>query len=90
MIMNGNENFSTNDLHISAVLVALGHKLDRIEKSPSGRATFFFQESPSLTESLQEYWNLELRLNPQKIFDSLKFLKTRLYNEQNHVESRGR
>lgn len=89
--MNTNKNyFISHDLNISAVLIAVGHRLDHIERAPSGRAAFLFEETSSLRESLQKYWSLELKLNPQKIFDSLKFLKTRLYNEGSYIEPRSR
>jgi hypothetical protein len=79
--MNQDEDFfTTHDLSISAVLVALGHPLDRIERKTNGKASFFFKSSPSIRKAVQGYWKQEIKINPQKLFDSLKFLKNRLYS----------
>ncbi len=79
--MNPDEDFlTTYDLNISAVLVALGHPLDHLERQQNGRALFFFKSSPAVKKIAQNYWKQEIRINPQKLFDSLKFLKNRLYS----------
>ena len=79
--MNENEDFfTTYDLNISAVLVALGHKLDHIERKQNNRALFFFKFSPAIKKVVQNYWKQEIKINPQKLFDSVKFLKNRLYS----------
>lgn len=79
--MNQDEDFlTTYDLNISAVLVALGHPLDHLERKDKGRALFFFKSSPAAKKAAQDYWKQEIKINPQKLFDSLKFLKNRLYS----------
>ena len=79
--MNQDEDFfTTYDLNISAVLVALGHPLDHIERKKNGKALFFFKSSPDIKKIIQNYWKQEITINPQKLFDSLKFLKNRLYS----------
>ena len=81
MSMNKNEDcFTTYDLNISAVLVAFGHPLDHIERQPNGKALFFFKPSAAIKKIAQNYWKQEITINPQKLFDSLKFLKNRLYS----------
>lgn len=79
--MNQDEDFfTTYDLNISAVLVALGHSLDRIERQKSGKVLFFFKSCPAIKKIVQNYWKQEIALNPQKLFDGLKFLKNRIYS----------
>ncbi len=79
--MNEDEDFlTTYDLNISAVLVALGHPLDHIERKTTGKALFYFKASPAIKKVVQDYWKQEIKINPQKLFDSLKFLKNRLYS----------
>ena len=78
--MNLDEDFFTTDLNVSAVLVALGHPLDRIERQTNGKALFFFRPSSAVKKIVQDYWKQEIKINPQKLFDSLKFLKNRLYS----------
>ena len=72
--------FTTYDLNISAVLIALGYSLDHLERQPNGRAAFSFLASPGIKKVVQDYWRQQITLNPQKLFDSLKFLKNRLYS----------
>jgi len=80
--MNTDEDFlTTHDLNVSAVLIAFGHPLDHIERQSNGRALFCFKSSPAVRKIAQSYWKPEVRVNPQKLFDSLKFLKNRLYSK---------
>ena len=79
--MNQDEDFFTTfDLNVSSVLVALGHQLDHIERNQKGRTLFFFKASPQIKKIVQNYWKQEISINPQKLFDSLKFLKNQIYN----------
>ena len=79
--MKQDENFFvTSDLNISAVLVALNFPLTHLERQPGGRASFFFRSSPAVKKAIQDFWEQRLTLHPQKIFDSLKFLKNRLHS----------
>lgn len=80
--MNFNENFfKTHDLNISAVLVASGLPLDHIEKQSNGRVLFCFSSSPSIKTLFDAFWKQQITINPQKLFDALKFLKSRLYSD---------
>ena len=54
--MNQDEDFfMTYDLNISAVLVALGHQLDHLERQENGRSLFFFTSSPAIQKIVQNY-----------------------------------
>ncbi len=79
--MNNDDFLKTHDLNISAVLVAFGHPLDHIERQDNGRVLFCFKASPAAKKTAQSYWKQEIKINPQKLFDSLKFLKNRLYSD---------
>lgn len=79
--MNLDENFfKTSDLHIASVLIALAYPLNRIERQSSGRAIFFFKDTPSVQAVIQDFWDQKLLVNPQTIFDALKLLKNRLHH----------
>lgn len=73
--------FSTRDLPLSATLLALGHVLVSMNRDPNGRANFLFNDSTQLKSDISGFWNQEIRLSPQILFDSLKFLKSRIYHE---------
>lgn len=74
------KNFQTQDLNLSAVLVAKGFTLENIIKNQTGKSTFCFTFNNSLNETIQQYWNNTLLLNPQELFHALKTLKNRLYS----------
>jgi hypothetical protein len=72
--------FQTQDLNLSAVLIAKSFKLQDIEKNSEGKATFLFCNSASLQKIISQYWNNELLVNPQDLFNVLKLLKNRIYS----------
>ena len=72
--------FTTYDLNLSAVLVSKGFTLVKTEKQPSGKALFSFTESQKLHSVIDQYWSDELKISPQKLFNSLKAIKNRLYS----------
>lgn len=79
--MGNKEYFSTSDLNLSAVLVANGFPLEYIEKDDLSKSTFHFIKSKQLDQLIEQYWRLELRIEPHELFNSLKALKNRMYNE---------
>lgn len=78
--MNPQKNyFSTFDLNLAACMVALGHSIENIEKTEGNRSQFIFKKSPDLETKVTAYWKQQLLVNPHDLFDSLKFIKSRLY-----------
>lgn len=74
------QHFQTFDLNLSAILVAHGFILERVQKNPNEKSLFVFDDSESLKKLIDEYWKGSLRMNPQDIFASLKVIKNRLYS----------
>jgi hypothetical protein len=74
------EVFETQDLNLSATLIVQGYKLENVHKGLDGKATFKFTSNPNLQLAIQKYWNNELLVNPQDLFNALKFLKNRIYS----------
>jgi hypothetical protein len=72
--------FTTYDLNLSAVLLSKGFSLEKIDKQQSGKALFSFVESKKLYIVIDQYWKDQLKISPQKIFNSLKAIKNRLYS----------
>lgn len=79
--MNQKSHFETYDLNLTATMIALGHSLDSLKKEPNGRSKFYFQHTEELKADVLAFWQQSLRINPHTIFDSLKFLKSRIYSE---------
>lgn len=79
--MNLTENFSTFDLGLAATLVTLEHKISEIDKTNIGKCKFSFKEDDRIDRDVNDFWNGDLRINPQKLFDNMKALKNRLYSD---------
>ena len=73
--------FISYDLNLTTSMLALGHKLDKIEKQTNGRALFFLERSNLLKEHILLFWKKELSINVHDLFDSLKFIKSRIYSQ---------
>lgn len=78
--MSQEKQFQTQDLNLSAVLVAQGFRLVEVIKNHTSKATFYFELDAELNNTIQQYWNNTLLLNPQELFHALKTLKNRLYS----------
>jgi len=80
--MNNNKDlFTTYNLNFSAVLIASDIPLEQIDRGLVSKVLFCFENSKKLQEINDKYWQKELRIEPQLLFDSLKYLKSRLYND---------
>lgn len=78
--MSQYKQFQTQDLNLSAVLIAHGFNLKQVTKNPNGKSTFFFASSKKIESTIQDYWSNNLLVNPQEIFNALKLLKSRIYS----------
>jgi len=78
--MSQYKEFQTQDLNLSAVLIARGFILQNVTKKPAGKSTFCFTGSRQLEITINEYWNNTLMVNPHEIFNALKLLKNRIYS----------
>ena len=79
--MQKKTHFETYDLNLTATMVALSHNLTDVKKELNGRSKFYFKHTKKLKEDVLAFWKQELILNPHLIFDSLKFVKSRIYSE---------
>ena len=72
--------FSTQDLNLSATLLVKGFVLKEIVKTPKGKATFVFTPDDQISLIIQGYWDNNLKVNPQDLFNAIKLLKNRIYS----------
>jgi len=81
------DTFKTQSLSLSAALqVVSTSPLDCIEISPDdNRATFVFDRSkdPSFDEIVARFWAKQLPVDAQTYFESLRYIKSRLYEVKN-------
>lgn len=72
--------FQTSDFPLATTLVALGFKMEYIDKS-SERAEFCFNRVDGLDEVVQWFWRDEVRIEPKLFCMNQKILKSRLYGQ---------
>ena len=71
--------YKTTDLNL-AVILSLNFQIKELENN-NGRGTFVFQDTEELQDLVKDYWNRQLSVEPQSLFDALKTIKNRLYND---------
>jgi uncharacterized protein DUF5659 len=71
--------YRTSDLSLTAALTAGGFVVLEIETLNPKRSVFIFANSPTLQGVVSQYWNRQLRIEPQAYFNELKTLKARIY-----------
>lgn len=74
-----NENYITNDLALAATLHCLGFPLLKVTKDRP-RADFLFDQNAQLIETVTKYWAGKLVVEPKNYFQTIKDIKTRLYD----------
>lgn len=71
--------FNTSDLSLATTL-SFNFPIVEIDKNIPQKVQFYFKKNKSLDDFINKYWNGELRIEPQKFFNQLKVIKTRLYS----------
>ncbi len=80
-----NEYYETRDICLAAVLQCLRNPVIAVEWQEDGRATFFFDDAASCHKIVEEFWLFHLKVEPRTFFNSLKAVKARLYDKNEHV-----
>jgi len=74
------KNFSTYDLGLATVLVTLGYKLIKLDKTDIKKIRFIFQEDKKIELTMLDYWNDKIKLPALTLFNNQKTLKNRIYS----------
>lgn len=78
--MKDSLHFESKDFYLSAILIACGKTLIKLNKSQGDFVDFVFKESPEdCIETIESYWADELLINPKKLISAINELKTRLH-----------
>lgn len=77
-----NDLFRTTDLALASV-INLYYPLELVDRSDQRKIVFLFRTCPELVELVQHYWKKELKIEPISHFESIKLLKSRIYELQN-------
>jgi len=77
---NLNDNFyTTSDLAL-IVTLSLFFPVESVEKDESGKAYFSFEQSKKLNKIIDSFYRDELQVSPQKFFNQIKTIKSRIYS----------
>jgi hypothetical protein len=76
--MTNNDYFETSELSLASALLCSGYKLVIVERR-NPKSIFLFERSEFLDQAIQGFWAGEMRLEPKQYFNSIKEVKSRLY-----------
>lgn len=71
--------YETSDLGLATALVAVGHHLIDINRLNPRRAVFIFDKTSEVDDAVNKYWHDELVVSAQHYFETIKRVKSRLY-----------
>lgn len=71
--------FETTDISLANAIYYFGGVIEAIDKTTPSRATFVFKRNKDIDALVQGFWAHSLLVDPLAYFNSLKELKTRLY-----------
>lgn len=75
-----NQYFSTYDLGLATVLVTLGYKLLKLDKTNPKKVRFVFKQEKNIDQTMLDYWEDKIKLPAQKLLNNQKMLKNRIYS----------
>jgi len=77
--MSQNE-FSTFDLGLAAVLVTMNYELLELDRSNPKKVRFIFKREKNIEGVMTDYFNDKIKLPAQTLFNNQKNLKNRIYS----------
>lgn len=82
------EYVKTSDLDLASTLLSLGFPIDGIYfREHSDFCDFYFKQSPTLDQTIKNYWARQLHVEPIMLFASRKEILTRMREEQRREEN---
>lgn len=78
-----NDFFESSDLALISCLFYYNCKIEAIDKSDPSRAIFIIKRSKDLDKLVQGFWMHTLQIEPQAYFNSIKEIKSRIYQRIN-------
>jgi hypothetical protein len=72
-------NYTTEDMKLATILSMKFPVKELVNKN--GRGTFVFEDTNELQVLVKAFWNKQLKVEPTDLFDALKMIKNRLYND---------
>ncbi len=76
-----NQDFSTFDLGLAAVLITLKYELLELDKSNPKKIRFLFKRVMGIEQVISDYWDDKIHLPAQSLLNNQKMLKNRIYSD---------
>lgn len=77
--MDHNKYITTSLALAAAIQLASHSKLLSVEKTSSKQSSFIFSETSDISEIVRKFWAKELLLDAFSYFETLRYIKARLY-----------
>lgn len=71
--------YSTTDIALGAYLVSIGYRMISIDRNDPKRSEFYFARGGGLDRAIELYWSNKAKVSPLDYFNSIKYLKSRIY-----------
>ncbi len=72
--------FKTSDLLITSYLIYSGYTLEQIDRANKSKAVFCVLRDKNIDQIIEDYWQKKLLVEPIAFFNTIKEIKSRLYN----------
>ncbi|OGZ65193.1 MAG: hypothetical protein A3C50_02970 [Candidatus Staskawiczbacteria bacterium RIFCSPHIGHO2_02_FULL_43_16] len=78
--LDQNSIYQTSDLPLATV-ISLSFSIKSVDRENPRKAQFIFERNSKLDALIEDYWNGNLKVEPQQFFNQLRIVKARLYGE---------
>jgi hypothetical protein len=75
-----NQELSFYDLGVASVLVTLGYRLIKLEKSNPKKVGFVFKREKNIEQVINDYFNDQIKLPALSLLNNQKNLKNRIFS----------
>ena len=76
-----NQEFSTFDLGLAAVLLTLKYELLELDRSYPKKIRFVFKRERNIEQVINDYFDDKIELPAQSLLQNQKILKNRIYSD---------
>lgn len=81
-VLNQDQYQKTTSLALAAAIqLASNSKLLTVEKISDKQSSFIFENTSDLAQTIDKFWKKELPLDALSYFETLRYIKARLYQE---------
>jgi len=80
--MNKNQYLTTSLSLAAAIQLASDSKLLSVEKYKDRKSSFVFENTPDLSQIIDKFWKKELPLDALSYFETLRYIKSLLYQQE--------